>query len=60
VKNQIADWYKVDVSFDGVSGKEKFNGQIDKSLTLSQVLHGLQQPHLNFILTDNHVLVKSR
>jgi len=54
VMKQIADWYQVSVVYKGSPGKELFNGQIDKTLSLSDVLQGLQQPGVKFKLDSNH------
>jgi transmembrane sensor len=60
VMKQLADWYQVDVVYIGVQGKELFNGQIDKSLSLSDVLEGLQQPGLKFSFDGNHQITVIR
>lgn len=61
VIKQIADWYQADVRFEGPVAKGKFNGQIEKSLSLSQVLLGLQQPGVEFKMEDStHIIVLTR
>jgi transmembrane sensor len=58
VMKQIADWYQVDVRFEGPVAKGKFTGQIEKSLSISQVLLGLRQPGIDFKMEDSiHVVV---
>ncbi len=54
VMKQLSDWYQVSVVYKGRAGKELFSGQIDKSLPLSEVLQGLQQPGVKFELDSNH------
>ena len=54
VMKQISDWYQADVIYKGDPGKELFNGQIDKSLSLSDVLQGLQQPGVKFSLDNSN------
>ena len=53
VMKQISDWYQVGVVYKGTPGKELFDGQIDKTLSLSDVLQGLQQPGVRFSLDSN-------
>ena len=60
VMDQISNWYDVDVIYQGSETKEVFSGQIDKSLTLEQVLQGLQQPGLSITLNNNHQIIVSR
>ncbi len=57
VMSQLADWYHVDVMYQGNETKAHFSGQIDKSLSLTQVLRGLQQPGVAFTLNDDHQIV---
>ena len=57
VMKQLADWYQVDVVYKGRSGGKLFSGQIDKSLSLSAVLEGLQQPGVKFSLEGNQITV---
>jgi transmembrane sensor len=57
VTKQISRWYNVDVRFEGPVSKEHFSGQIEKSLSLAQVLKGLQQPHVQFKQEDNNRIV---
>jgi hypothetical protein len=57
VMKQISDWYHVSVVYKDNPGKELFNGQIDKTLSLSDVLQGLQQPSVKFSLDGNQITV---
>ncbi|HET7000721.1 MAG TPA: FecR domain-containing protein [Puia sp.] len=57
VMKQISDWYGVTVVYKGSGPKQLFSGQIDKSLSLSEVLLGLQQPGVVFRLDGNQISV---
>jgi transmembrane sensor len=57
VMKQLSNWYNVEVVYPGFETRELFSGQIDKSLTLAQVLQGLQQPGVTFTLTNNNQLI---
>jgi transmembrane sensor len=57
VMKELSNWYKVEVVYRGFENKASFSGQIDKSLTLAQVLKGLQQPCVNFTLNDKNQIV---
>jgi transmembrane sensor len=57
VMNQISQWYNFDVVYEGTESQELFNGQIDKSLSLTQVLKGLQQPGVTFSLNENRQII---
>ena len=54
---QISKWYNVPVVYQGPDTKELFSGQIDKSLTLTQVLQGQQQPGVSFRLNNNNQII---
>jgi transmembrane sensor len=60
VMKQISDWYQVGVVYQGNPGKELFNGQIDKTLSLADVLQGLQQPGVKFSLDSLHQITVIR
>ncbi len=57
VMKQIADWYQVGVVYKGNAGGKLFSGQISKSLPLSYVLEGLQQPGVKFSLNGDQITV---
>jgi hypothetical protein len=57
VMQKLAEWYQVSVVYKGRPGKELFSGQINKSLSLSDVLKGLQQPGITFSLEGNLITV---
>jgi transmembrane sensor len=57
VMKQLSEWYQAGVIYNGREGSELFSGQIDKSLSLSDVLQGLQQPGVKFSLEKNQITV---
>jgi transmembrane sensor len=57
VMTELSNWYNVEVVYRGVENKALFSGQIDKSLTLAQVLKGLQQPGTSFTLRDKNQII---
>ena len=57
VMEQLSNWYQAEVIYQGPDSKELFSGQIDKSLTLTQVLQGLQQPGVSFSLNNNNQII---
>ena len=59
VMEQLSKWYNVQAVYQGPDTKELFSGQIDKSLTLTQVLKGLQQPGVSFRLNNNNQIIVS-
>jgi transmembrane sensor len=61
VLNEISRWYDVNIQYEGSVSAELFNGDISRSLTLNQILKGLEQPKVHFKLeaTTRSVLVYS-
>ncbi|HTB26894.1 MAG TPA: FecR domain-containing protein [Puia sp.] len=57
VMKELSGWYQVDVIYTGREGNELFSGQIDKTLSLADVLQGLQQPGVKFSLEKNQITV---
>ena len=57
VMDQLSNWYHAEVIYQGHDSMELFSGQIDKSLTLSQVLQGLQEPGVSFRLNNNNQII---
>ena len=54
VMRKIARWYDVDVIYrTGVNNEQQFSGKIDRNLTLSQVLSGLEQTRAHFKIEAN-------
>ena len=42
VMRKVARWYNIDVSFQGVISKEKFNGTVSRNKGIDQVLEILE------------------
>ena len=57
VMTELSNWYNVEVVFRGFENRASFSGQIDKSLTLAQVLNGLRQPGVTFTLNDKNQII---
>jgi transmembrane sensor len=57
VMKQLSEWYQVGVVYKGRPGGKLFSGQIDKSLSLANVLEGLEQPGVKFSLDGNQIVV---
>jgi transmembrane sensor len=56
---QLARWYGVDIKFEGNINGVKFGGELDRSLTLSDVLGGLEGiAGLHFTLKENIIIVR--
>jgi transmembrane sensor len=47
----------VDVKFEGVPDNTPFQGEIGRSLTLAQVLKGLEQIHVHFRIEEDKRIV---
>lgn len=58
VMGQLARWYDVDVEYEGSIPKRRFAGEIQKSLTLSQVMKLLSQNKINFEIQGKKLIVK--
>ncbi len=48
VMRQLSRWYNVEVEYAGPVPARKFNGEIGRTLTLSQVLKGLTKAHVKY------------
>ena len=57
VMRQLSRWYDVDVMFEGPVPHIEFNGEIDRNLTLSQVLNGLSATRINYKIKDEKTIV---
>lgn len=57
VMRQLARWYDIDVIFDGNVPEGSYSGEIDRSLTLDQVLKGLSKTRLNYKIEQGRKLV---
>jgi transmembrane sensor len=57
VMRQLSRWYDVDVLYEGPIPDVVFNGEIDRSLTLSQVLNGLSATRINYKIKNEKAIV---
>ncbi|PUZ23852.1 FecR family protein [Chitinophaga costaii] len=57
VMRQLARWYDIEVRYEGAVPKDRFNGEIDRSLTLSQVLNGLARTSIHYKIENGNKLV---
>ncbi|ACU60154.1 FecR family protein [Chitinophaga pinensis] len=57
VMRQLARWYDIEVSYEGSVSAATFTGEIDKSLTLSQVLQGLTATSINYKIEGNRLII---
>jgi transmembrane sensor len=57
VMRQLSRWYNVDIKFEGEPANTPFQGEIGRSLTLAQVLKGLEQIHVHFRIEEDKRIV---
>lgn len=57
VMRQLSRWYDVDVLYEGPVPNVEFNGEIDRNLTLSQVLNGLSATRINYKIKNEKTIV---
>lgn len=57
VMRQLSRWYDVDVEYEGALPKGRFNGEIGRDLTLSQVLKVLTQTRVNYEIEDGRIII---
>jgi hypothetical protein len=50
---QLARWYNIEVEFEGKVPERRFNGEIDRTLSLSQVLNGFAKTRINYTIENN-------
>lgn len=59
VMRQLSRWYDIQPVFEGNGSNRQFSGEIDKKLTLAQVLEGLRLAKVNYKLENgNKVIIK--
>lgn len=58
VLRQLARWYDIEVSYEGKIPAATFTGEIDKTLTLSQVLQGLSATRINYKIEGNKLIIQ--
>jgi len=54
---QLARWYDIDVVYQGQIPEHEFQGRIQRSLILSDVLRGLENEHVHFKLQGRQLTV---
>jgi len=57
VMNQLSRWYDVDIQYTGAIPERQFDGEMQRSLTLSQVLKLLSQNKVNFKIEGEKIIV---
>lgn len=57
IMRQLIRWYNVEVRYEGKSSLEPFSGEIGRSLTLVQVLNGLEQSKVHFRIEEDKRIV---
>lgn len=57
VMRQLARWYNVEVRYEGNVPDAKFTGEIERELSLSQVLKGLTNARINYRIEKGNKLV---
>ena len=58
VMRQLARWYNIEVEFDGPPPAGAFTGEIDRSLTLNQVLKGLTKTRVHYTIVKNKLIIQ--
>ena len=58
VMRQLARWYNIEVAFTGKIPDDAFSGEIDRSLTLDQVLKGLTKTRVHYTIQNNKLLIQ--
>lgn len=57
VMRELSRWYDIEVKFEGVVSKEKFDGEIPRTLTLQQLMKGLSYSKIKFRMEDENTMV---
>ncbi|MBC9932357.1 FecR family protein [Chitinophaga qingshengii] len=57
VMRELARWYNLEVTYEGKIPERVFNGEIGRSLTLSQVLKGLSRTRIKYRIEDGHRII---
>jgi len=60
VMRQIARWYDITVTYDGKIPSQKFGGDIQRNLMLSEVLELLGGTGIDYKLMGNKLIIRSR
>lgn len=57
VMRQLGRWYDIEVEYEGPVPAGTFDGEIGRSLTLSQVLQGLAQTRIRYTIVGDHKII---
>jgi len=57
---QLARWYNIDIVYAGEAPKDKFMGEVERNLNLSQALKILERAGLQFTLEGKKLIVKQQ
>jgi transmembrane sensor len=57
IMQQLSRWYDVQVSYEGKTTDETYNGEIGRTLSLKDVLEGLAFTHVKFRIEEGRKLV---
>jgi transmembrane sensor len=58
VMRQLNRWYDVDVVYEGVIPSQQFDGKMQRTLTLSQVLRILEKSQVHFTIEGKKIIVQ--
>jgi ferric-dicitrate binding protein FerR (iron transport regulator) len=57
VMRQLSRWYDVQVAYESTIPSGQFSGEIGRNLTLQQVLQGLADTRINFLIEANTITI---
>lgn len=57
VMRKLSRWYDIEVEYRGNIPQDKFSGEIDRSLSLSQVLKGLASTRINYTIEGRKLII---
>ncbi len=57
VMRQLSRWYAIDVVYEGSIPSGTFDGEIGRGLTLNQVLQGLAQTRIHYVIESSHKII---
>jgi hypothetical protein len=57
IMRELSRWYDVEVRYEGINPTETFTGEIDRNLTLSEVLKILEKTRVHFRIEEGRKLV---
>lgn len=60
IMREVERWYNLDVEYDGPLPDGRYNGRISRATKVSQVMKVLELSGINFRITGNKIIIKSR